>query len=145
MKIRDLMTRALITVSPATPVAEARDLMTKDRIRHLLVTGTNGLEGIVTDRDIRLNLASPATSLSAWELHYLLARLTVGQVMTRSPITIAPDQDARDAARLMLSRKIGALPVLEGERLVGIITETDLLRAFVADPEPIATPAQTTR
>jgi acetoin utilization protein AcuB len=130
MHIRELMTRALITVSPETSVAEAKNLMTKERIRHLLVTNEQRLVGIVTDRDIRLNVASPATSLSVWELNYLLARLTVGEVMTKSVIVIDPSRDAREAARLMLDHKIGALPVLDGIRLVGIVTETDVVRAF---------------
>lgn len=78
MDVRDLMTTALVTVAPDTPVLEARKRMHAERIRHLLVTSAHGsLEGIVTDRDIRLNLPSPATSLSVWELNYLLARLTV--------------------------------------------------------------------
>jgi CBS domain-containing protein len=65
-----------------------------------------------------------------WEVNYLLAKLTVGKVMTQSVIIIGPDQDAAHAARLMLEHKIGALPVLDGEHLVGIVTETDVLRAF---------------
>jgi acetoin utilization protein AcuB len=73
-----------------------------------------------------------------WELNFLLARLTVGQVMTKSLIVVEPDRDSRDAARIMLDHKIGALPVLEGERLVGILTETDLVRAFADAAEPVS-------
>jgi len=107
--------------------------MLAERIRHLLVVEDERLVGIVTDRDIRLNLPSPATSLSVWEINYLLARLTVGQVMSKYVITVAPDRDVRDAARILLDEKIGALPVLDGERLVGIVTDTDLLRALVEE------------
>jgi acetoin utilization protein AcuB len=132
MLVRELMTGSLITVPPETPVLEARQLMVKNRIRHLLVTDPEGgLLGIVTDRDIRLNLPSQATSLSVWEVNHLLAELTVGRVMTASVMTIGPDREARDAGRLMLDHKIGALPVIDGGRLVGIVTETDMLRAFV--------------
>ncbi len=132
MRVRELMTGALITVPPDTPVLDARHLMVQRRIRHLLVTSESGeLLGIVTDRDIRLNLPSQATSLSVWELNHLLTRLTVGKVMTQSVITVGPDREARDAAQLMLDHTIGALPVVDGGRLVGIVTETDLLRAFV--------------
>ena len=130
MKVRELMTGAPITVSPDTPVFDARQTMVKERIRHLLVTDAGRLVGIITDRDIRLNLPSQATSLSMWEVNYLLAKLTVSKVMTKSVIIVGPDQEAADAARLLLEHKIGALPVLDGEHLLGILTETDVLRAF---------------
>ena len=136
MKVRDLMSADPIAVSPDTTVFDARQTMVKERIRHLLVTEGQRLLGIVTDRDIRLNLPSQATSLSVWEVNYLLARLTVEEVMTTGVIIIGPEQNARNAARLMLEHKIGALPVLDGERLIGIITETDVLRAFARTPEP---------
>ena len=135
MKVRELMTGAPITVSPNTSVLDARRLMLKERIRHLLVTDDRRLVGIITDRDIRLNLPSQATSLSMWEVNYLLAKLTVGQVMTKSVIIIGPDREARAAAQLMLEHKVGALPVLDGEILIGILTETDILRAFARVPE----------
>ncbi len=132
MQVRELMTGALITARPDMPVLDARHLMIEKRIRHLVVTSDRGeLLGIVTDRDIRLNLPSQATSLSVWEMNYLLTRLTVGKVMTASVITVGPDRTARDAAQLMLDHRIGALPVVDGGRPIGIVTETDLLRAFV--------------
>jgi len=131
MKVRELMTGAPITVGPDTPVFDARQTMLKERIRHLLVTEGTRLVGIVTDRDIRLNLPSQATSLSVWEINHLLTKLTVGEVMTRAVITIGPDREARDAAVLMLDHAIGALPVMDGGRLVGIVTEADILRGFV--------------
>jgi acetoin utilization protein AcuB len=135
MKVRDLMTSKPITVDPEMPMLDARQRMAEARIRHLIVTEGSRVVGIVTDRDIRLNLPSPATSLSVWELNYLLARVTVDQVMTSPVITIHPAREAREAARVMLEHKIGALPVLEGMRLVGIITETDLVRAFAQTAE----------
>jgi acetoin utilization protein AcuB len=139
MVTRELMSGGLITVRQETPVLEARDLMAKERIRHLLVTETDGnLAGIITDRDIRLNLPSQATSLSVWEINHLLNKLTVGEVMTRSVITIGPDRPAREAARLLLDHKIGALPVVEDGHLVGILTETDIVRAFVNMTAPVA-------
>jgi acetoin utilization protein AcuB len=137
MRIRELMTGGLITVRPETTVPEARDLMTAEKIRHLPVMGPGGaLAGIVTDRDIRLNLPSRATSLSAGEINHLLGKLTVGEIMTRSVVTIGPDDPAREGARLMLDHKIGALPVLDDGRLIGIITETDIVRAFVRATTP---------
>ena len=132
MRIQDIMTISCITAPPQMPVLEERQMMLEKRIRHLLVTEGTQLVGIVTDRDVRLNLPSPATSLSVWEINYLLARMTLANVMSKSVVTISPAQDAREAAQLMLDRKIGALPVVgNGQQLVGIITETDLLRAFV--------------
>jgi acetoin utilization protein AcuB len=124
------MTKNPLTVPLDTPVVDARRMMLERRIRHLLVTDGPRLAGIVTDRDIRLNLPSPATSLSVWEINYLLARMTVGSVMTKTVITVDPERDAQNAARLMLDHKIGALPVMDGGTLVGIMTESDVLRAF---------------
>ena len=132
MKVQDIMTTRPITVPGDMPVVDARQLMVKHRIRHLLVTDGRTLLGIVTDRDIRLNLPSPATSLSVWEVNYLLARLTVDSVMTRTVITVDSERDAVEAAALMLDHKIGALPVIDNGTMVGIVTETDVLRAFVA-------------
>jgi acetoin utilization protein AcuB len=137
MIVRELMTGAVITALPSMPILDARNLMLKKRIRHLPVTDAEGrLLGIITDRDIRLNLPSQATSLSVWEINHLLAKLTVGDVMTESVIAVGPDRPARDAAQLMVDHQIGALPVEDAGRLVGIVTETDLLRAFIRMETP---------
>ena len=134
MNISDLMITSPITADPQMPVLEARQLMIAKRIRHLLVMDGPKLAGILTDRDIRLNMPSPATSLTIWELNYLIARMTVGSVMTKKLVTVGPRQDAREAALLMLDNRVGALPVVDRGQLVGIVTETDLLRAFVKTP-----------
>ena len=129
LHVRDLMTMKPITVTPDTGMLEARQRMMEARIRHLVVVTDEGrVVGIVTDRDIRLNLPSPASSLSVWEMNFLLAKLTVGDVMTRSVVIVDPKRSAGEAAHIMLTHKIGALPVTEGERLVGIITESDFVR-----------------
>jgi acetoin utilization protein AcuB len=130
MRVRELMTDTPITVEPRTPMVEARQRMLTERIRHLIVTEGGRLVGIVTDRDIRLNLPSPATSLSVWEINYLLSKLTVGDVMTRSVMVVGPDRPAAEAARIMIEHKISALPVTDGERLLGIITESDFVHAI---------------
>jgi CBS domain-containing protein len=135
MRVKDLMSFKPITVDPETPMLEARQRMADARIRHLVVTEGSRVAGIVTDRDIRLNLASPATSLSVWELNALLAKLTVGEVMSRSVIVVEGDRPIAEAARLMIDHKIGALPVVDGGRLVGIVTESDFVR-LVATREP---------
>src|SRR5580765_5728217 len=119
MIVRELMTGAVITAPPWMPVLEARNLMLKEKIRHLPVRAAGGeLVGIVTDRDIRLNLPSRATSLSVQEINHLLTELTVDRVMTRPVITIGPDDPARTAAQLMLDHRIGALPVLDDGHLI---------------------------
>ena len=136
MRVKDLIGRPPISVGPDTTVLEARQLMQERRIRHLLVLEDGRLVGIVTDRDIRINLPSPATSLSVWEVNYLIARLTVGQVMTKSVIVVDPERGAREAAYILLSEKIGALPVVEGERVVGLVTESDFVLAFAESELP---------
>jgi acetoin utilization protein AcuB len=130
MRVRDLMTAKPITVDPETPMLEARQRMVEERIRHLVVVEEARVVGIVTDRDIRLNLPSPATSLSVWELNYLLSKLTVGGVMSRSVLVVDPDRPVADAARIMIEHKIGALPVVHEGRLIGIVTESDFVRAM---------------
>ena len=130
MRVRELMTAKPITVHPETPMLEARQRMVEERIRHLVVVENARVVGIVTDRDIRLNLPSPATSLSVWEINYLLAQLTVGGVMSRAVMVVDPDRPVAEAARLMMDHKIGALPVVDEGRLVGIITESDFVRAM---------------
>jgi acetoin utilization protein AcuB len=130
MLVRDIMTAKPITVDPETPMLEARQRMLEERIRHLVVLHDARVVGIVTDRDIRLNLPSPATSLSVWEINYLLARVTVGGVMTTSVIVVDPDRSIAEAARIVMDHKIGALPVVEDGRLVGIVTESDFVRAM---------------
>jgi len=130
MRIREWMTTEPITVTPDTPVSEARELMRQKSVRHLLVMEGERLAGIITDRDIRLATPPPATRLQVWEVAYLLTKLTVGEMMTRPVKTIGPDLSMAEAARLMLEARIGALPVTEAGRVVGIITGTDLLHAF---------------
>lgn len=137
MKVRELMTREPVSVPADTPVVDARRTMLERRIRHVLVIDGGRLAGIVTDRDIRLSLPSPATSLSVWEINYLVARLTVGSVMTRTVVTVDPDRSAEHAAQLMLDHKIGALPVVEDGTVVGLVTETDVLRAFARSAEAV--------
>jgi CBS domain-containing protein len=131
MHVKDIMTPDPFTVTSEISVVDARAEMSRRNIRHLLVVDEGGLLiGIVTDRDIRSSLPSPATSLSVWEVNYLLARLSVKEVMSKAVITIDPERDVRQAARILIDHKIGGLPVLEGRRLVGIVTDTDLLRAL---------------
>jgi acetoin utilization protein AcuB len=136
MLVRDWMTAVPVTIRPDAPVAEAQHLMRHRRIRHLPVVEEGRLTGIITDRDVRTALPSPATSLAVGEIRYLLDRLLVERVMTRPVVTIRPDAPIASAVELLLAHRIGALPVVQDTRLVGIITETDLLRAFAASAGP---------
>lgn len=130
MQVSEWMTPTPVTVGPSTPVSKAHELMLHRRIRHLPVVEDGRLIGIITDRDVRTAQPSPATSLAVREILYLLERLTVRALMTRPVITVAPHEPLATAVRLMLENRIGGLPVMTGERLVGILTEVDLLRAF---------------
>jgi acetoin utilization protein AcuB len=134
MLVRDIMTRKVITVDPDTPMLDARQRMAEARIRHLVVIENARVVGIVTDRDIRLNLPSPATSLSVWEMNFLLAKLTVRGVMSHSVIMIGSNRPAAEAARIMVDGKIGALPVVDDGGLAGIVTESDFVRAAAGLP-----------
>ncbi len=131
MLIGDVMRRDLLTVSPATTLPEAVRLTRERGVRHLPVVDGALLVGIVSDRDLKRAMASPATTLEAHELAYALERVRMDELMTRAVITIAPMFPVEEAARLMVKEKISALPVTEGGRLVGIITETDVLALFV--------------
>ena len=131
MLVRDVMQTKMVTITPDTTLPDAMRLASQRGIRHLPVLEYGELVGIVSDRDLKRAMASPATSLEAHELNYLLDRLQVREIMTRGVITIAPMFPVEDAARLMALHKVGALPVTEAGRLVGIITETDVLELFI--------------
>ncbi len=129
--VRDWMTPDPICVTPDTTLPEAHKLMTDRRIRRLPVVKDGQLVGIVTRGDLRGAQPSEATSLSIFELNYLVSRLTLDQIMTRDPLTIRPDETIFDAARLMLQNKIAGLPVVKDGKVVGILTESDIFRMIV--------------
>jgi len=132
MLVKERMTRLPIVATPDLPVPEALHLMRQEHIRRMPVVDKSGrLVGIVSDRDLLLASPSPATSLSAWEITYLLGKITVHDVMTKKVITVTEDTPLEDAARIMADSKIGGLPVVRDGALVGIITETDLFKLFL--------------
>lgn len=133
LTVRDWMTPNPITVTPSTTVPEANTLMKQGRIRRLPVVENGKLVGIVTLGDIREASPSDATSLSIYELNYLVAQLTVEKIMTKDPVTIDPNASVKKAAKLLLEHKIGSLPVMDGGMLVGIITESDIFRVLVRE------------
>lgn len=130
LRVRDVMSVSPVTIPPSLSVHEAHTLMQQRKVRHLPVLKDGCLVGIVSDRDIRLVLPSPATSLAVWELRHLLGKLTVGEMMTCFVMTTAPDRLMIEAVGRMLGQRVGALPVVEDRRVVGILTRTDVLRAF---------------
>src|SRR4030042_3025535 len=132
--IKEKMQKRPITISPDASFYEARALIRDKGIRHLPVIDKNGhLVGILTDRDIREAAPSDATSLSAHELHYLLGKLKVSGFMTPKDklVTITPDLIIEEAVQLIRDHKIGCLPIMDGDKLAGLITETDILDFFV--------------
>ncbi|HFB38850.1 MAG TPA: CBS domain-containing protein [Oceanithermus sp.] len=131
MLVREWMTPDPVTISPDTPVLEAIKLLKEKGFRRLPIVEGGKLVGIVTDKDLKDAMPSKATTLSVWELNYLLSKLTVSEVMAKPVITVQADEPLEEAALLMEEYKVGGLPVLEGDRLVGMITITDVLRAFI--------------
>ena len=133
MLVYERMTHNPITVYPDLPVAEALNQMREKGIRRFPVLDrkTSKLIGIVTEKELLYASPSPATSLSIHEINYLLSKLTVERVMTANPVTVREDTPIEEAARIMIDNKIGALPVMRGDVLVGIITETDLFGTFI--------------
>jgi acetoin utilization protein AcuB len=132
MLVEERMTRNPITVRIDTPVAEAQSIMRREKIHHLpILDNADRLVGIVAEKDLLYASPSPATSLSVYEISYLLAKLTVEKVMTKDPITITEDTPLEDAARIMADNNIGGLPVVRDRLVVGMITESDLFRTFV--------------
>ena len=130
LRVRDVMSVAPVTIPPSLSVQEAHTLMQQRKVRHLPVLQDGCLIGIVSDRDLRLVLPSPATSLAVWELRHLLEKLTVGEMMTCFVMTTTPERLMTEAVGRMLGHRVGALPVVEDRRVVGILTRTDVLRAF---------------
>jgi acetoin utilization protein AcuB len=126
------MTKNPVTVSEDLPVLEAGEIMRKQGISRLPVTRGGKLAGIVTAADLTRVSPSTATSLSIFEVNYLLSKLTLKEVMTKNPVTISPEATLEEAAVLMRDNDIGALPVMEKGNLVGIITESDVFEAFIS-------------
>ncbi len=131
MFVRDFMTRDPLTVTPEVSHPEAIALMHNHRIRRLPVISKGKLVGIVSEKDLLSNQPSPATTLSVYEIYSLLSRLHMQDIMVKPVVTVEGDCPMEEAACIMVSRSIGCLPVLDGDKLVGIITETDVFRALV--------------
>ncbi|MBN2333245.1 MAG: CBS domain-containing protein [Deltaproteobacteria bacterium] len=131
MFVRNWMKKDPVTVTSDTLVIDAKKIMKENKFRRLPVVDRGKLVGIVTLNTLREAQPSAATSLSIHELHYLLAKMTVADIMTKKIITCSPDITLEKAARMGTRHGIGALPVVENGKLVGIITESDIYRAFL--------------
>ena len=133
MLVRDRMTSPAITITAETPFQEAVKIMREQGFRRLPVVDKGGrLVGIVSERDLLHASPSPASSLSIWEMNYLLWKIKIGELMSKKVISVAPDAPIEEAAQLMVANKIGGLPVVDDKGMVvGVITETDIFKTFV--------------
>jgi acetoin utilization protein AcuB len=132
MLVGKRMTHNPITVTPDISIAEAMERMKREKVRRFPVLDKNRkLVGIVAYDDLLHASPSSATSLSVWEVSYLLSQVKIKEVMTKQVITVTEDTTLEEAARLMVDHKIGGLPVMRGDVVVGIITESDLFKMFL--------------
>lgn len=131
MLVEGRMSRPVISVKPDMPIHDARNLFKTEQIRRAPVVKNGELVGIISDQDLIDATPSRATSLSVWEMNYLVSKITVKDVMTTDVITINEDIPIEQAARIMVDHKIGGLPVMRESKVVGMITETDLFKVFL--------------
>jgi len=143
--VKDWMTPDPVCVSPQTTLPEALELMHKRHIRRLPVVSNGKLAGIVTYGDLRGAQPSEATSLSVYEVTYLLNKVTLERLMAKNVVTVTPQTTVGEAAKLMLRHKIAGLPVIEDGQVVGILTESDIFRMVASnwEKEEAPTPALT--
>lgn len=138
LRIRAVMSSPVISIESRTTLPEIRTILQTHNIRRVPVVDSNRLVGIVTLGDVRNAFASDATTLSVYELTYLLDNITAGTIMRTNLITVSSDTTIVEAARLMLEHKISGLPVVDEGRLVGMITESDIFRAVIAGGVAVA-------
>jgi len=128
MRVRDFMSMNVVSVDEKTLIDDARKIMEAHKIRRLPVMKKDKLVGLVTKHMLLEAAPSPATSFSIHELHYILAKMTVKEIMVKNPDTISPDMPAEEAMQLGQEKGYGAFPVVENKRLVGMVTESDIVR-----------------
>jgi acetoin utilization protein AcuB len=130
MFVGERMSRPVITVTPDDPINDVLAMFRKEHIRRAPVINKGKLVGIVSETDLLNASPSDVTTLSIWEMNYLLSKVTVKRVMSKKVITVDVDTPIEEAARIMADNKIGGMPVMNNGRLVGMITETDLFKIF---------------
>ncbi len=129
LRVRDLMTRNVVAARPDDSVAKLRNLMVERDVRHIpVVEGDRELVGLVSQRDLLRNALIEQPDVPDFIEDALLERLHVRELMTTGVVSVEPDSDIREAAQVMFENKFGCLPVIEGSRLVGILTESDFVR-----------------
>jgi acetoin utilization protein AcuB len=128
MRIRDVMTKNPVTVESDTLILDAQKKMKEFNVRRLPVVDKGKLVGIVTQHDLLQAAPSPATSLSIYELNYLLSKMKVKEIMRKDPLTVSPDLPFEEALKIGQEKKVGGFPVVENGKLVGITTESDIVR-----------------
>lgn len=131
MYVKSRMTTNPFIISPEHTIPDAQEIMMKHGIRRLPVVKNGKLVGVVTKEDIERYSPSKATSLSMSEITYLLSKTKIKQIMTKDPVVIPPNALLEEAAILMRDQRVGFLPVVDGDKLVGIITESDIFDAFI--------------
>lgn len=131
MFVGERMSRPVISVAPEAAVNDVLAMFKKERIRRAPVVKDGKLLGIVSQGDLLNATASSVTTLSVWELNYLISKVKIKSVMTKKVITVTKDTPVEEAARIMADKKIGGLPVVDGDKVVGMITETDLFKIFL--------------
>jgi len=132
MLVGERMTRPVYSVTPDTPIQDALKLMRKERVSRLPVLNKQEkLVGIVSEDDVLHASPSDVTSLSVWEINYLLSKITVERVMSKDVITVREDTPLEEAARIMADHRVGGLPVLSDDVVMGMITQTDIFRVFI--------------
>jgi acetoin utilization protein AcuB len=132
MLVKERMTRDPVTVTPDTAVSEALNVMRQAAVRRMPVLDKRGrLVGIVAEKDLLYASPSPATSLNVYEIGYLLSKLKIKEIMAKDVVTITEDAPLEEAARTMADNAVSGLPVVRGDELVGIITETDIFKVML--------------
>ncbi|MDF1515411.1 MAG: CBS and ACT domain-containing protein [Anaerolineae bacterium] len=132
MFVKDRMTVNPVTVTPDTVVSEALSTMRQNNVRRMPVLDKKErLVGIISEKDLLYASPSPATSLNVYEIGYLLSKLKIKEIMTKKVITVTKDAPIEEAARIMVDNSVSGLPVMEGDKVVGIITETDIFKVML--------------
>jgi acetoin utilization protein AcuB len=131
MLVGERMKSPVITIRPDMSLIDALNLMKQEHIRRTPVVKDGKLVGIVSEKDLLNASPSPATSLSIYEMNYLLSKLQIKDVMTKKVFTVNEDTPIEEAARIMADNKIGSMPVVRDDRIVGMITETDLFKMLL--------------